>query len=344
MASTIKDIARKLNISISTVSYALNGGPRPVPAEVRAKVLAVARELNYSPNTIARSMATGRTDTIAVVPPRGTHPLLPSGYIQTVLNGIVEAAEELRQDILLHTIPDDKVPQGVARSVFGGKADGIFLMAPDFDSSLAGEIAERNFPCVVYSADGPPGTLTITIDNVEATRMAMDHLVQLGHRDIAHIAGRPTMRDAIQRRETYLTYLQEIDVPIREDWVAVGDFTYRTAYNVAIIMLAREERPTAVLAANDESGFGVMDAAQELGIRVPEDLSVIAFDVLPLPEYIARNLSSVRQPIHQMAAQAVHLLVQWAKDGVRPEQERYVFPAELVIKHSTAPCPHTRVH
>ena len=337
MAATIKDIARKLNISTSTVSYALNGGPRGVPEEVREKVLAVARELNYRPNSLARSMVTGRTDTIAIVPPRGTHPVVLSPYIQAVLNAIVEAGEALQQDILLHTAQGDADPKGIARSVLGGRADGIFLIAPSLSSTLPREIAAQQFPCVVFSAEGPEGTLTVTIDNAQATRQALDHLVALGHRKIGHIVGRMQMRDGFERHAAYRAYLEEQGLPVRQEWIVAGDFAYSRAKEAARQILTAAERPTAILAANDESGVAAIHVAEEMGLCIPEDLSIVSYDFLPEAILSLPDLTAVRQPLQQMIAHGMKLLVQWAREGQRPEPARTVFPTELVVRHTTAP-------
>lgn len=346
MSVTIKDIARKLNISISTVSYALNNGPRPVPPEVRARVLATAQEMNYRPNTLARSMATGRTDTLAVVPPAGGHPMLLSPYLLTVLNGIMEAAEELQQDILLHSVrtadplhPDleNQELARLTRSLLGGKVDGVLLIVPHTDSPLPAQIAEHKLPCVVFSSDGPPGTVTVCTDNAHATRQAMEHLYALGHRHIAHVAGKAGLRDAEQRRAAYLEFLHEKGLPAPTGWLVGGDFTYQRSREASRPLLTLPNRPTAVLAGNDESGLGVIDTARELGIRVPEDLSVIAFDLLP-PPFQRRALTSVRQPVHQMATEAVRLLTQWAQSGELPAQTRRIYATELVDRGTTAKC------
>ncbi len=337
MASTIKDIARQLNISVSTVSYALNDGPRTVPPEIKAKVIAVARELDYRPNSLARSMATGRTNTLAVVPPRGAHAMLLSPYLLTVLNGIMEAAEALEQDVLVHTAQGDSEPSGIARSVFGGKADGVVLIAPSVDSRLAELIATRGFPCAVFSSDGPSGTLTLTTDNEAATYQAMRHLTGLGHRHIGHVAGKPGLRDAELRQGAYCRFLQENDLPVVPEWLVGGDFTYARSYQASLRLLALPNRPTAILAANDESGLGVIDAAQTLGLRVPDDLSVIAFDVLPQSVLHMRPITSVGQPLQHMAGEAARLVTEWAQSGVCPAPCRRVFPTDLADMGSTAP-------
>ena len=337
MAATIKDIARRLNISISTVSYALNDGPRTVPPDVREKVLAVARELDYRPNQLARSMATGRTDTIAVIPPRDAHPLLLSPYLQTVLNGIIEAAETAGQDILLRTTPDDSDPVTLARTVLSGKADGLLLIAPHRESRLAEEVVRHNFPCVVFSSDAPPGAISLSIDNRAAVFQALDYLTQIGHRRIGHLAGRPALRDSEVRERAFRDYVQERGLPFDETWIAPGDFVYQRGREAAHTLLTLTDRPTALFAANDESAVGAVDAALALGLRVPEDISIVGFDMLPQDIFASRRLTSVRQPIFEMAHEAVRLLVQRAQDTSLPSPASRIFSTELVIQSTTAP-------
>lgn len=329
MPATIKDIARQLNISISTVSYALNGGPRSVPADVRAKVLAVARELNYRPNRLARSMATGRTDTIAIVQPAKITSLVHSPYVLTVLDGLVETAEQLQQDILLLSMPSNAPLERVMHAILGGKADSVVLIAPALASPLPQEIARQQFPCAVLSADGPPGVLTITADNHAATEQAMDYLTRTGHRDIAHLVGLTAMRDGRDRLLAYREYMTRHRLPLREEWLVPGDFRYQAGYQATRQLLQQKVRPTAILAGNDESGIAAVDAAESLGLHVPQDLSVIGFDVLPQTWLHTRRITSVRQPIHDMAAYAVQQLTQWVREGLPPTPDRVVLPTEV---------------
>jgi DNA-binding LacI/PurR family transcriptional regulator len=337
MAATIKDIARKLNISISTVSYALNGGPRPVPEEVRERVLATARELDYRPNSIARSMATGRTATLAVVPPRMTSHLLASPYTLTVLSSIVDAAGELLHDILLHTAPANSDPDTLASTIMGGKADGVILIAPPVGSPVAAHLAARDFPCVVLNADGPEGVVRILTDNHAATEQALKHLMELGHRRIGHVAGPQDLQDGVERRAAFLALIAQYGLPCQENWIVPGQFHYEHGRNAARQLLMQPGHPTAILAGNDESGIGVIDAARELGIRVPEELSVVAYDVLPSATLQMRRVTAVRQPIQEMAEHATRLLVDWVREGKRPDPSRRIFATELVDLGSTAP-------
>lgn len=337
MAATIKDIARELNISISTVSYALNDGPRTVPPEVKERVLAVARQMDYRPNKIARSMVTGRADTIAVIPPRDAHSMILSPYLQIVLNGIIEAGEDMGQDILLRTTFAEADPVAAVQTLQSGKADGMILIAPYSDSRLAEAAATQNFPCVVFSSDAPPGTLSISVDNREAIFKALDYLTEIGHRKIGHLIGRDGLRDAGLRYRAYREYCREYNLPLQEEWVKHGGFTYQGGREAAEKILSLADRPTALLAGNDELGVGAIDAALALGLRVPQDISIVGFDMLPHEIFALRHLTSIRQPIHEMAKSSVALLTQWTRTGEIPLPASRLFPAELVVQDTTAP-------
>ncbi len=338
MPATIRDIAKRLGISVSTVSYALNGGPRPVPEEVRQRVLEVARELDYRPNRLARSMVTGKTETIAVVPPVVTRNMLRSPYIHAMLSSIADAVGEHGYDILLHTSAAPMSDAELVQSLLSGKVDGILLIAPLSTSQAPQELRQRDVACVVVSArvEGLP---CVCADNAMGIFAAMDWLYAHGHRRFGFVGGPPAFYDAQQRLLAFRRYLQEHHLPLRREWLAEGDFTARGAMNGARIMLTQPERPTAVLAANDETAAGVVQVAQELGLRVPDDLSVVGFDDTPFAQVLSPRLSTIRQPLEQMATDAVNMLMAWMEQRERPAEEERIFPTELVLRESTAPAP-----
>jgi len=339
MPATIRDIAKRLGISVSTVSYALNGGPRPVPEEVRQRVLEVARELDYRPNRLARSMVTGKTETIAVVPPVVTRNMLRSPYIHAMLSSIADAVGEHGYDILLHTSAAPMDDVDLVQSLLSGKVDGILLIAPLSTSRVPHELRQRNVPCVVISArvEGLP---CVCADNATGIFAAMDWLYAQGHRRFGFVGGPSAFYDARQRLFAFRQYLTERRLPLHHEWLAEGDFTAQGAMASARTMLATSERPTAVLAANDETAAGILQAAQELGLRVPEELSVVGFDDTPFAQVLSPPLSTVRQPLEQMATEAVSMLVRWIERREQPAEEERKLPTELVLRESTAPVPH----
>lgn len=338
MPATIRDIAKKLGISVSTVSYALNGGPRPVPEELRQRVLEVARELDYSPNRLARSMVTGKTETIAVVPPVVTRHMLQFPYIHAVLSAVADAAGEHGYDILLHTSATPMSDVQLVQSLLGGKVDGILLIAPLHTSRVPEELRRREVPCVVLSAQRE-GLPCVCVDNAQGIFAAMDWLYANGHRAFGFISGPPVYYDAERRLEAFQRYLREHDLPLRQEWIVQGDFTTQGAVSGAHAILSQSQRPTAILAANDESAVGVLQAAQEMGLRVPDDLSVVGFDDMPFAPLLSPRLSTVRQPIDEMTARAVSLLMQWIRERKMPTDILSELPAQLVLRESTAPAP-----
>ncbi|MEJ5250430.1 MAG: LacI family DNA-binding transcriptional regulator [Chthonomonadetes bacterium] len=336
MPATIRDIAKRLGISVSTVSYALNGGPRPVPEEVRRRVLEVARELDYRPNRLARSMVTGKTETVAVVPPIVTRNMLRSPYIHAMLSSIADAVGEHGYDILLHTSAMPMDDRQLVQSLLSGKVDGILLIAPLSTSRVAEEICLRGVPCVAVSAK-VEGLPSVYADNTAGIFAAMDWLYAHGHRKFGFIGGPPAFHDAQQRLLAFRQYLQEHDLPHRPEWVAEGDFTTSRGAAGARAVLACAERPTAILSANDETAAGVLQAAQEMGISVPEELSVVGFDDTSFAQVLSPRLSTIRQPLEQMATEAVALLMEWIEKRTVPERKECILPVELVLRESTAP-------
>lgn len=264
--------------------------------------------------------------------------MLQFPYIHAVLSSVADAAGEHGYDILLHTSAAPMDDVDLAQSLLSGKVDGILLIAPLVTSRVPEELRRRNVPCVVLAAQ-VQGLPCVCVDNRGAIFAAMDWLFAHGHRKFGFISGSPAYYDARQRSAAFLQYLDEHELPFHSEWFAEGDFTTKSAIVGARAILTQPERPTAILAANDESAVGVLKVAQELGIRVPEDLSVVGFDDLPFAQLLSPRLSTIRQPLEQMANEAVAMLMKWIKQRERPADCERQFPAELVLRESTAPAP-----
>lgn len=328
MATTIKDIARRLSISTSTVSYALNGGPRTVPDEVRDRVLEVARELRYRPNRVARSLITRRSYTIGVVPTEPTPNLALTPYFVGVLNGILNTAELLERDVLIFTrFSQDKIA-AFADTLMDGRADGLILLAPTFDSKLA-ELLQGELPYVMTSGD-PHWAPNFGCDNAAGVAVAVEHLISLGHRKIGHLAGSPDMVDGKERAEAYRATMQAHNLPVEEQWVVQGGFTQRAGYDAGSHLLRLPSLPTAVFCANDESAIGLVDAANELGIHVPKQLSVVGFDGSPISAAFSPSITTVRQPLEAIGSAAMSALVHYVDSQQRPDS--ITFKTELIVR------------
>ncbi len=333
MAATIKDIAKRLNISVSTVSYALNNGPRPVPEEIREKVLAVARELNYRPNRIARSLVTRRSHTIGVVPTEASINLAVTPYFQGLLNGILNTAEILEHDVLIYTRYDAERANEFVNTLLDGRADGLILLAPRIDSQAMEQLAGQ-IPFVVTS-DERRNAAHFGCDNSGGVRQAIDYLVQIGHRKIGHIAGDLRISDGQDRLVAFRSALAYHLLPAVESWILEGSFLCEGGYTAGMKLLKQPERPTAVFCANDDSALGLVRAAWECGVRVPQDLSIIGFDNSPISSAVAPAITTIGQPLDQIGAAAMSAVVQYVETQQRPESQ--TFHTELLIRASTAP-------
>jgi DNA-binding LacI/PurR family transcriptional regulator len=332
MAATIKDIAKKLNISTSTVSYALNGGPRSVPEEIRIKVLETAKELQYRPNRLARSLITRRSHTIGVVPTAASVNLAYTPYFQGVVNGILNEAEKLEQDVLIFTRYDARNPEALADSLLDGRVDGAVFLAPVRRPTVFEVLDTRAIPFVVLSGDHPEAPV-FHVDNRQGAKKAVQHLVELGHSKIAHIVGSLDMDDAVERREGYLQAMREFGLCVPPNYLIQGDFTTEGGYQAGLKLMELSEPPTAVFCANDETAAGVVQAARTKGVPIPQALSIVGFDNAPISAFSYPPLTTVSQPWEEMSREALRTLLRMV------EGESYVpgsrFSTELLVRSST---------
>ncbi len=333
MPATIKDIAQKLNLSISTVSYALNGGPKPVSKDVYRRVTRVAKELGYRPNRIARSLVTRRTHTIGVVPVDVDLDILLTPCVHLALNGVFNAAAKLRQDVLIFTAHDRNLPDEVVEDMLDGRVDGVVFIAPRPDSPALRQISVSGLPYSIVAADDRQGASYI-VDNERGTQMALEHLYELGHRRIAHVIGNLALSDAVVRMNAYREFMRSKGLPVPETFEQTGDYHRGSGFEAGLRFAAMTDAPTGVFCANDDMAFGVIDALGSKGIDVPGKVSVVGFDDAPLAPNFHPSLTTVRQPLQTMSSEALLAVVQQIETGaVAPGR---VFDPELIIRGSTA--------
>ncbi|AIE88066.1 LacI family DNA-binding transcriptional regulator [Fimbriimonas ginsengisoli] len=335
MAATIKDIARQLNISTSTVSYALNDGPRNVPEGLKQRILELAKELDYRPNRLARSLVTRRSNTIGVVPPSTEANVFLSPFVRLTWNALVNEAEALGQDLLLFTGHNRNDPAESGAELLDGRIDGVVFIAPLPDASAIPFLAERNFPFTTVASGSATAGVRFTCDNNGGVRQAMDHLVEMGHRRIAHITGNPASTDAQRRAEAYREYVAQHGLEARADYVQQGLFTVESGYNAGKRLLRLPTRPTAVFVANDEMAYGLCQALREGGLDVPREMSVVGFDDCDMSYTFNPPITTVEQPVAEMASAALRGAVSLAAGA------EYIasidFPTRLIVRGSTFP-------
>ncbi|QAY69702.1 LacI family DNA-binding transcriptional regulator [Xylanimonas protaetiae] len=327
---TITDVARAAGVSVATVSKVVNGRYGVATATAQ-RVLEVIADLGYETSLVASSLRRGRTDVVGILL-AGFDP-----FATELLKGISAEAVGKGYELLAYSgaISDDNAVGWERRSLsrLGGTLiDGAIILTPTV--SLAG----TSVPVIsVDPHTGSGGSHVVDSDNVEGARAATRHLIELGHRRIAHIRGRTDLESAHRREQGYRLSLAEAGIPFDPDLVRDGGYRAAWTTEPARELLTMPDRPTAVFAANDLSAFGVIEVAHELGMRVPHDLSVVGFDDIPEAASASPRLTTIAQPLQAMGARAVTMLFALL-DG--QEAETHVrLPARLVVRKSTSPPP-----
>jgi len=313
---------------VATVSKVTNDRPG-VAAATAERVMEVVEALGYETSIVAASLRRRSTNVIGILL-AGFDP-----FAAEVLKGISAHAVNKGYELLAYSgaIADDGAVGWERRSLsrLGGTLiDGAIVITPTVD------IPATTVPVVSIDPHrGSLGEAVVVCANAAGARTATQHLIGLGHRRIAHISGRTDLESAHLREQGYLEALADAGIAFDPDLVRYGG--YRAAWSVEPTreLLDLPNRPTAVFAANDHSAFGVIQAAHEAGLRVPEDLSVIGFDDIPESANSAPRLTTVAQPLHEMGAAAVDLLIAQLEGS--PTRDHVVLPAHLVLRDSTAP-------
>jgi len=329
--ATIVDVARSAGVSVSTVSKVINAR-YGVSDQTAARVRQVIAELGYESSLGARSLRSQRTGVLGV--------LLAEfePFSTELLKGLGQAAEGRGYELLAYAGRTGPEPQhgwerrSLAR-LSGTLIDGAVLVTPTVSDS------DYRIPVVALDPHaGDSAVPTVDSDNLAGAELAVNYLLSLGHRRIAMLAGRPDLNSARLREQGYRNALAAAGIPVDPSLFEVGGFRPNSATVPARALLDRPDRPTAVFAANDLTAIRTIEVANELGLRVPEDLSVIGFDDVPDASQFRIPLTTIAQPLYEMGRIAMEMLLQLL-DGTEPAQPRLTLATSLVVRESTAPAP-----
>lgn len=326
---TIQDVAKTAGVSVSTVSRVLNEKDDVSPTTYE-KVRSVISELGYTSSLAARSMRSRQTNVIGLVVPDVEQP-----FSIEVMKGVNHAIAQLEYDLIVYTncnikkyTSTDQQRHYVAL-LNNSITDGVIVVTP-----VATSFA-MSAPIVAIDPNNEnPNCPAIIATNREGSLAVMKYLIGLGHRRIGFIGGRTDLQSALRRQQGYLDGLEYAGIPIDPDLMQVGDFTVESGYFHAQQLLASTGRPTAIFAANDQSAFGAITAAQEMGMKIPDDLSVVGFDDIPeAAHYLPGGLTTVNQSVLQMGLVAVEMLVKLIK-GETLDKLTTKIPTQLIIRGS----------
>jgi DNA-binding LacI/PurR family transcriptional regulator len=336
---SIDEVAREAGVSTATVSRALSGRGH-VSAAAKSRVEAAAKSLGYVVSASASSLASGRTRNIGVLVP-----FLDRWFFSTVLSGIAAALMRRGYDITLYSLTADRAQRSQVFDTFlrRQRVDGVIAIAIELGAEETDQLLELNLPVIALGGPNPRLT-TLTVDDVSVARLATEHLLALGHREIAHIGASPEFdidfHIPTQRRQGFEQALADAQIELRPGLFEPADFTIEGGFRAAKQLLGKPgRRPTAIFAASDEMAIGALLAARELGYRVPEDLSVVGIDGHELGEFF--RLTTVDQfPKGQGERAADAILGELEeKDAAAVPYEPGQLPYELIVRASTARLP-----
>ena len=330
--STITDVADAAGVSIKTVSRVFNNEPNVRPL-TRDRVLAAATELDYHPNVAARSLA-GRRSFLIGLAYENPSP----NYVVDLQTGALDRLHGERYRLLVLPFADAATASGKMQAIARASGlDGVVLAPPLCDD--AATVAELEACGLPYARIAPTSggshAPDVAMDDRSAARAVIDHLAGLGHKRIGIVRGHVTHASAAARLEGYRAGLEAHGLTVEPELESQGAYTFLSGYEAGRQLLALEDRPTAIFASNDDMAAGVLNAAYEAGVAVPGDLSVVGFDDSNIASVVWPRLTTIHQPIRDMAREATGALLALIEDEEVPPHR--MLPYQLVVRGSTGP-------
>ncbi|GAB1794463.1 LacI family DNA-binding transcriptional regulator [Priestia megaterium] len=333
--TTIKDIARVAGVSVTTVSRALNGYS-DVNEKTRQKIAAVAKELNYSPNTLARGLVMQKSKTIGLLVSGISRESVKDNFTFEVLCGVNERASTLGYDLILFNtntmMQREKTYTQLCRE---RRVDGAIIQGIKKEDPYLKEVVESDIPCVLVDIPVHSNSVGyVTTDNALGAKKAVEHLASLGHQHIGMINGHEDAFVSQERLNGYREALKKCGLSFRSEWVVSGNFEEKKAEKAARELINRHKEVTAIFCASDLMALGALKACKELGLQVPKDISIVGYDNIVLASYSSPNLTTVGQEVYQIGYQAADLLIEML-EGKETNMKRYL-DTKLIIRESTA--------
>jgi LacI family transcriptional regulator len=349
---TIQDIARLAGVSKATVSRVINQKP-DVDIMTRERIMRIMDEYDFIPNAAASGLAGGRTHLLGVLVPSLTWPLMPQ-----IMLGIGERVEESMYELVLYSMSQKlDYPLVLDRIVSSHLTGALLAIFPGKAKDHLLRLHEQGFPIVMMDDQSTPSALPwVGTDHRAGAKEAVRHLIEMGHRDIAHISGPLSYKVSRDRQEGYLEALQEAGIDVPPDFILEGDFLPPSGVVSGHRLLAARPRPTAIFAGNDQMAYGVMQAARDVELRIPDDLALVGFDDIASSAHTRPPLTTVRQPFFEMGQRSISLLLSLAEASrtrvppslhsmraheldtppAAPEPIRIQLPSTLIVRASTA--------
>ncbi|MCP4141824.1 MAG: LacI family transcriptional regulator [Chloroflexi bacterium] len=332
---TITDVARMAGVSKATVSRVMNGNYGYIKDETREKVLDAIQKLEYRPSSVARSLASNRTQTTGILVSDVGNP-----FYANVIHGVEDVAFEHGYDLFLcNTNYDEERGLAIVQSLIDKRVDGVFIMSSSMSNDWIRELNKNSIPSVILDWQvtmEAPCVAEIQIDYEVGIKQAVEHLIELGHQRFAHISGPLSLETARDRKDAFVYHLAENGIDKDQIVIVEGDLKIEGGRKALPEILASPIKPTAIFTANDMTAMGVIGASRRANIRIPEDISLVGLDDTWLAAQMDPPLTTVALPnyyIGKLAMETLLKILERSKDN--SEQIKEVVSTELVIRETT---------
>lgn len=324
---TILDVARQARVSPMTASRVMNDNPR-VGSDMRQRVLAAAKELNYRPNLAGRSLRASSATRIGVLYSNPS-----AAYLNQLILGVLEETSLTGVQVLVEKCAGLRSQRAAMQRLLDAGVDGVILPPPLCDSRITVKHLDDADVAVVAVASGEPleGVASVRIDDYQGACAMTRHLIRLGHRRIGFIQGDPRHSPARLRLQGFLDTMAKAGLEVPDGMVAHGLFTYRSGLSAARALLEGDPRPTAIFSSNDDMAAAVVAVAHGMGLHVPQDLSIAGFDDTPVATTVWPSLTTIHQPVTAMGRAAVRLMLQTIQ---RHRAGDHRAPAQQIMKYT----------
>lgn len=325
---TIADVAAAAGVSTTTVSHALSG-KRAVSESTRARILEVVQELDYRPNVIAQGLRVHKTQTVAFLMVDIANPFYPA--VARAINDVLSQSGYLQ--LIGNTDNDEAAERALLREVVARRVDGIIMPSMSLSSAEVRQIVGSDMPLVILGGDDGNHADYVRSDDRHGIAEAVDYLIQKGISDIGFVSGPEGRAPGPQRLEAFRLSLEERSVAYNPHWVEYTPFTRAGGFAAGARLLGRTDRPRAVMCANDLIAIGVIGAAQDRGLRVPEDIAVVGFDDIDTAELMSPSLTTVKNPAGLIGSACASALLKRLKGSEEP-YENIALPTRLIPRQS----------
>jgi LacI family transcriptional regulator len=329
---TLKELAARARVHPSTISRVANQDPKlRIAPPTRQRIEALLRETEYQPNGVARGLKLRQTLVLAVVIPDITNP-----FFAALFRGVEDAASPRGYNVLLCNTDGSPARQrSHLQSLQARRVDGVIMASSFLKDPTVRWLRHQGVPYVLVNRFSDEShDAFVGSDDLVGGRLATEHLVELGHRRIGHLAGKPSVSTGVMRRRGYLVALADRGIAADPRLVVESGYTEEGGARAAERLLALPDRPTGIFAVTDMTAVGAFGVARRMGLRIPEDVAIVGYNDIPLATRMVPALTTVHVPIHDFGAVAARLLLEQIETGA-PSRRRVVFNPELVVRGST---------